>query len=130
MTAEAPADSAVDEPAREEPTRIRWMIFALASGMSFVLYLHRYTWGMVKPLVGEAEHGHGDASVLVPLVIKHAAVKGVALSNGVCPQYGAYDPYAMAWAAESGQRGKDGRGPICFEAYQKSFQVISFKFFS
>lgn len=35
------------------PTRVRWMIFALACGTSFVLYLHRYTWGIVKKDVGE-----------------------------------------------------------------------------
>ena len=26
-------------------------------------------------------------------------IKGVAISNGICPTYGALDPYAMAWAA-------------------------------
>lgn len=31
------------------PTRVRTLILALACGISFVLYLHRYTWGFVKP---------------------------------------------------------------------------------
>lgn len=31
------------------PTRIRWRIFALACGTSFLLYLHRYTWNIVGP---------------------------------------------------------------------------------
>lgn len=30
------------------PTKTRWLIFSLACGVSFLLYLHRYTWGIVK----------------------------------------------------------------------------------
>ena len=52
----------------------------------------------IKPLVGAAEHGHGDAAVLVPHDTQPGA-KGVALSAGICPRYGELDPYAMAWAA-------------------------------
>ena len=37
----------------QRPTRVRWVIFALACATSFVLYLHRYTWGLVKPKVAE-----------------------------------------------------------------------------
>lgn len=29
----------------------RWLVLALASGVSFTLYLHRYAWSMVKPAV-------------------------------------------------------------------------------
>jgi sugar phosphate permease len=32
----------------EHPTRVRWVIFSLACTTSFLLYLHRYTWGVVK----------------------------------------------------------------------------------
>ena len=32
----------------DRPTQVRWLIFSLACGMSFLLYLHRYTWGFVK----------------------------------------------------------------------------------
>ena len=35
-------------PLGEKPTRVRWLIFALACGSSFVLYLHRYSWGFIK----------------------------------------------------------------------------------
>ena len=35
------------------PTSVRWLIFALACGTSFFLYLHRYTWGFVKADVQE-----------------------------------------------------------------------------
>jgi phosphoribosylformylglycinamidine synthase II/phosphoribosylformylglycinamidine synthase I len=59
----------------------------------------------VKPLVGARSSGHGDAAVLVPqetIAPEDAAdraVRGVALSAGICPAYGEIDPYAMAWAA-------------------------------
>ncbi len=50
-------------------------------------------------------HGPSDATVLVPqncqLPIDNSqlAIKGIALSNGICPNYTDLDPYAMAWAA-------------------------------
>jgi sugar phosphate permease len=31
------------------PTRVRWVIFALACAASWLLYLHRYSWGVIKP---------------------------------------------------------------------------------
>src|SRR5437762_2734387 len=31
------------------PTRVRWLVFALGCGTSWVLYLHRYTFGLIKP---------------------------------------------------------------------------------
>lgn len=68
------------------------------------LYDHEVQGGtVVKPLVGKHAHGHGNASVIVPLDTRHEAhngqVRGVAIGNGICPQYGTYDPYAMAWNA-------------------------------
>lgn len=57
----------------------------------------------VKPLVGTAGQGPGDATVLVPLDTvqpeRHAPQQGVALAVGLCPQFGEQDPYTMAWAA-------------------------------
>lgn len=48
---------AVVEPAQDpfhaRPTRVRWLIFALICATSFILYLHRYTWAMVKKDVGK-----------------------------------------------------------------------------
>ena len=40
-------------PPAERPTKIRWLIFALTCCISFVLYLHRYSWGMVKRDISE-----------------------------------------------------------------------------
>ena len=57
---------------------------------------------LVKPFVGPAQAGPADAAVLRPLDVvletgRHDG-PGVALSNGVRPQYGRLDPYGMAWA--------------------------------
>lgn len=38
-----------DDGEWSEPTGVRWRIFALACGTSFLLYLHRYTWNLVGP---------------------------------------------------------------------------------
>lgn len=35
-------------PSFERPTKRRWVIFALAAGTSFILYLHRYTWVLIR----------------------------------------------------------------------------------
>ena len=35
------------------PTKIRWLIFALACATSFINYVHRYSWGVVKPFLKE-----------------------------------------------------------------------------
>jgi sugar phosphate permease len=33
----------------ESPTQVRWLMFALACGTSWFLYLHRYAWNILKP---------------------------------------------------------------------------------
>lgn len=51
--------SMVQEPNRpgaERPTRVRWLIFALACGSSWFLYLHRYTWNVIGPYL-EVDYG-------------------------------------------------------------------------
>src|SRR5437667_7161969 len=32
----------------ERATRVRLLVLGLACGLSFLLYLHRYTWGIIK----------------------------------------------------------------------------------
>ena len=72
------------------------------------LYDHEVQGGtVIKPLTGVANHGPSDAAVLIPQAYISAkiddkndgVIKGVALSNGICPAYTELDPYAMAWAA-------------------------------
>jgi phosphoribosylformylglycinamidine synthase len=63
-------------------------------------YDHEVQGGtVVKPLVGVANHGPGDATVLAPQVASADSRRGVALAVGVNPFYGQLDPYLMAWAA-------------------------------
>jgi len=41
----------VDHPsnADERPTQVRWLIFGLACAVSWLLYVHRYAWSVIKP---------------------------------------------------------------------------------
>jgi phosphoribosylformylglycinamidine synthase II/phosphoribosylformylglycinamidine synthase I len=66
------------------------------------LYDHEVKGGTaVKPFVGVANHGPSDAAVLVPDPTPDidGKLRGVALSNGLCPQFTEIDAYQMAWAA-------------------------------
>ncbi|OAI46367.1 hypothetical protein AYO44_02050 [Planctomycetaceae bacterium SCGC AG-212-F19] len=44
---------------KQQPTRVRWLIFALACAVSWLLYLHRYAWSVIKTDVG-VEYGLSD----------------------------------------------------------------------
>jgi sugar phosphate permease len=37
------------EPSPADTTQVRWLVFYLACAVSWLLYLHRYSWGVVKP---------------------------------------------------------------------------------
>lgn len=69
-------------------------------------YDHEVQGGtLVKPFVGPANGGPGDAAVLRPLAAMRSAgppapgQRGVAIACGINPGYGKLDPYAMAWTA-------------------------------
>ena len=44
------------------PTGIRWLVLALACVTSWLLYLHRYSWGVIKPEV-KSEFGFSDTQL-------------------------------------------------------------------
>ncbi len=49
----------------EKPTNIRWAVFGLACGTSWLLYLHRYVFALIKPeLVKQWELGKDDLGLL------------------------------------------------------------------
>jgi len=48
---------------------------------------------VVKPLVGPAEDGPGDAAVIAPV---YGSRRGIAVANGMNPKQSDIDPYAMA----------------------------------
>src|SRR5262249_28834849 len=45
-----------------QPTRVRWLIFVLACAVSWLLYLHRYAWSVVRTDVG-AEYQFTDTQL-------------------------------------------------------------------
>lgn len=46
----------------ERPTNIRWLVFSLACGTSWMLYLHRYTWNIIRPQLQE-EYGFSNTQL-------------------------------------------------------------------
>lgn len=48
----------------ESPTNVRWMVFALACGTSWMLYLHRYTFALIKPMLVEEGWGKDELGAL------------------------------------------------------------------
>jgi ACS family glucarate transporter-like MFS transporter len=45
------------------PTRMRWLIFVLICAASWLLYLHRYSWGVIKPAFRREHPGLTDTEV-------------------------------------------------------------------
>ena len=69
-------------------------------------YDHEVQGGsVVKPFVGVGGKGPSDAAVICPQDVWRAGqgsgkpIPAVALANGINPELGKIDPYAMAWAA-------------------------------
>jgi phosphoribosylformylglycinamidine (FGAM) synthase-like enzyme len=48
---------------------------------------------VIKPFVGAAADGPGDAAVVLPV---RGSLRGLSVSCGINPRYGELDPYAMA----------------------------------
>ncbi len=46
----------------ERPTRVRWLVFVLASVTSWMLYLHRYSWNFIRPALLD-EYGFTNSEV-------------------------------------------------------------------
>ncbi len=44
---------ATDTPSRARPTNVRWTVFALSFSISALLYLHRYAFGFMKPILSK-----------------------------------------------------------------------------
>ena len=43
-------------------TNVRWLIFALACGTSWLLYVHRYTFNFIKPALA-SEYGYSETEL-------------------------------------------------------------------
>jgi ACS family glucarate transporter-like MFS transporter len=46
----------------QRPTNVRWLVFALACGTSWFLYLHRYTWNFIRPEL-QQEYGFSNTQL-------------------------------------------------------------------
>lgn len=74
------AHPAPDLAALIKPTRVRWLIFYLACITSFLLYLHRYSWGVIKVDVQQemgltkTELGWLDSAFLLPYALGQVPV--------------------------------------------------------
>ncbi|HCB01845.1 MAG TPA: phosphoribosylformylglycinamidine synthase subunit PurL, partial [Anaerolineae bacterium] len=61
------------------------------------IYDHEVQGGTaIKPLTGVKDDAPSDASVIKPIGTR--GVKGIALSNGINPEFGKRDAYKMAWS--------------------------------
>ena len=47
------SDANDEEASTEAPSQVRWLMFVLACGTSWFLYLHRYAWNILKPEIQE-----------------------------------------------------------------------------
>jgi sugar phosphate permease len=50
-------------PSETRPTRCRWIVFVLACSASWLLYLHRYAWGVIKPAFRQENPGLSDTEI-------------------------------------------------------------------
>jgi MFS transporter, ACS family, glucarate transporter len=64
-----------DAAVSERPSGVRWQVFALACGCSFLLYLHRYTWNIIGPKLQDTyEFSHTEAGwVFAAFYVTYAA---------------------------------------------------------
>lgn len=54
-----------EKPSKNRPTRFRYTIFGLACGTSWLLYLHRYVFALIKPTLAEEwDLGKDDLGLL------------------------------------------------------------------
>lgn len=59
---ESPDDGFGEVSLGQRPTNVRWLMFAMASGTSWFLYLHRYTWNFIRPEL-QREYEFSNAQV-------------------------------------------------------------------
>lgn len=82
----------------ERPTRVRWLVFVLACGASWFLYLHRYTWNFIRPELAK-EFGLNNTqleALFAAFSISYAA--GQIPSGVICDLFGAHAFLAVTMA--------------------------------
>ncbi len=75
-------------PEVEQPTRVRWLIFALACGSSWFLYLHRYTWNVIAPFLKE-DYGFNNLELSAIYTLFNSTYGALQIPSGiVCDWFG------------------------------------------
>lgn len=88
MASPPTAEKFLDDPL--PPTNQRWVVFALACSTSFFLYLHRYTWTVIRPELQE-EYGFNNTQLeSIFSVFYFSYAIGQIPSGIICDFFGAH----------------------------------------
>jgi ACS family glucarate transporter-like MFS transporter len=74
----------------QRPTQVRWLIFALACGTSWFLYLHRYTWNFIRPALEKEFHFSNTQLDDIFTVFNLSYAVGQIPSGILCDLFGAH----------------------------------------
>ena len=91
-------ETAPVDTGQERATRVRWLVFALACGASWFLYLHRYTWNFIRPEL-EKEFGLNNTQLEALFSAFSASYAVGQIPSGViCDLFGAHTFLAVTMA--------------------------------
>lgn len=72
------------------PTNVRWLVLVLASATSFILYLHRYTWAIIRPQL-EKEYGFSNTELeQIFALFQFTYALGQIPGGMICDYFGAH----------------------------------------
>ncbi|MCA1684416.1 MAG: MFS transporter [Planctomycetia bacterium] len=112
-----------DDVDRSRPTGVRWRVFALCCGASFLLYLHRYTWNIVGPSLQDEFRLSNTESGLLFSVFYYTYAGAQIPSGVVIDRFGSrrfLGVIIVAWSAAIAAIGQTGRLPL-LAAYRLVF---------
>ena len=79
-----------DNVVTASPTRVRWLIFVLAGGTSWFLYLHRFAWNIIRPeLMNQYELTNTEVDTVFSLFNVSYAL-GQIPGGMICDYFGAH----------------------------------------
>ena len=85
-----------------QPTTVRYRVFALACGASFLLYLHRYTWNFVGPKLEDEYHLTNTQVTFLFSLFYYTYAGGQIPSGVVIDRFGPHrflSAIVVAWSA-------------------------------
>jgi sugar phosphate permease len=99
----------LDIDSEPRPTRVRWRVFALACGASFLLYLHRYTWNIVGPELQNEFHLSNTQAGFLFSLFYYTYASGQIPSGVVIDRFGPHavlSVIVVAWSVAIGAIGQ------------------------